>query len=265
MKALVFGGSGMLGRYVLAACHARGWGVEAPVHAVCDVANPVDVLRFMFAAEADVILNCAGSIPSRVGHELPGSMVAVNGSAPHFMETAAQRLRTRFVHVSTDCVYDGTPPGDAEGPLPRTVTAPAAPLDLYGRSKLAGEPQGLGDHVTVRTSFIGPVHGLWPWAQSMAGQQVEGWEHAYWSGSTVDAVADALLDIADDRTIKGVQHLATPEPMSKASVLMALSVALAFDLHIEVTPEPHIDRSMRPTVELPPLHVALAGARTVAP
>lgn len=265
MKALVFGGSGMLGRYVVQACNARGWWVDAPVRAVCDVTNPVDVLRFILAAEADVILNCAGYIPARLPGDLPGTMVVVNGAAPHFMATAAQRLRTRFIHVSTDCVYDGTPLGDAQGPMMRAVTAAASPRDLYGRSKLAGEPLGLGDNVTVRTSFVGPVHGLWPWAQSMGGEQVEGWEHAYWSGSTVDAVAEALLDIAQDGTITGVQHLATAEPIPKASVLLALSVALAFDLHIEVTPEPHIDRSMRPTVELPPLHVALAGARTVAP
>ena len=265
MKTLVFGSRGMLGRYVEVACHERGWDVDAPGRDICDVTNPLGVAATVLAVHPEVIINCAGLIPAR--QALPGATVQVNGAAPHYIAEVAERMRIRMVHVSTDCVYDSVPPAGAQGPMMRTTTAPTAPRDLYGRSKLAGEPVETMNTVSVRTSFIGPTHGLWPWALEHAGQEVEGWERAYWSGSTVDAVANGLLDIAEAGAV-GVLHLATEQAVPKASVLLTLAQVLGFELHVNVVEEPVIDRSMRPTDELgvlPPLTQALAGARTVAP
>src|SRR5262249_38330566 len=61
----------------------------------------------------------------------------------------------RLVHVSTDYVFDGTRPSWRE-------EDPTGPLNVYGRSKLAGEQAVLAAYpeaLVVRTSWLFSGHG----------------------------------------------------------------------------------------------------------
>jgi dTDP-4-dehydrorhamnose reductase len=62
-----------------------------------------------------------------------------------------------FLHVSTDYVFDGA------GDRPFRPDDPVAPLNAYGRSKLAGE-EGIraagGRHLILRTSWVVSAHGV---------------------------------------------------------------------------------------------------------
>ena len=72
------------------------------------------------------------------------------------MAQAAAARRLPFLHVSTDYVYDGS--GDA----PFTPDSPTSPLNVYGRTKLAGD-QGViaagGPYAILRTSWVFSAHG----------------------------------------------------------------------------------------------------------
>jgi dTDP-4-dehydrorhamnose reductase len=80
----------------------------------------------------------------------------INAAAPGEMARACADLGVPFLHVSTDYVFDGS------GTLPRTEADPVAPLNAYGRSKLAGEQAVAaagGRHAILRTSWVFSAHG----------------------------------------------------------------------------------------------------------
>lgn len=271
---MVLGAGGMLGRAVVAAAQARRHRVALVTHGDCDVTMPADV----FAAfngygitGPDAIINCAGAIPSR-GY-LPYVVAAVNGVAPHIVARYAADRRIwpatpPVIHVSTDCVFSGRP--EARFPAWAYFTDDRPdPIDLYGRSKLAGEVDA--PHVlNVRTSFVGPDHGLWAWfAAQPEGATVEGWEQAWWTGSTVQAVAAALVTLAEQgRTDlapeERIAHLATANKINKYTALCLLREHLGLNVTITPTAEPWIDRALDATVVLPSLADALAVERTAA-
>ncbi|MDO5527861.1 MAG: dTDP-4-dehydrorhamnose reductase [Paracoccus sp. (in: a-proteobacteria)] len=80
----------------------------------------------------------------------------INADAPGAMAAACARLAIPFVHISTDYVFDGS------GNEARDEDAQAAPLGVYGSSKLAGEAavaDAGGQYAVLRTSWVFSVHG----------------------------------------------------------------------------------------------------------
>jgi len=75
----------------------------------------------------------------------------INGEAPGVMAEEARRLGAALIHYSTDYVFDGSKEqAYTESDLPN-------PLNVYGRSKLAGEQaiQAAGiPHLILRTSWV---------------------------------------------------------------------------------------------------------------
>jgi dTDP-4-dehydrorhamnose reductase len=100
--------------------------------AVLNAAAYTDVARAELAAEQDAV--------RRLNEELPGELGA-----------ACAAIAARLVHVSTDYVFDG-----AKG-APYREDDPTRPLQVYGRSKLAGERAALeaaASALVVRTSTL---------------------------------------------------------------------------------------------------------------
>lgn len=242
---LVLGASGMLGSEVCAELDRRHLSYLKPARDRVDITVPGQLAYVMKHTKVAVI-NCAGAIPQR-RYSIQRT-VLVNGLSPHYIAKEADKAGLRVIHVSTDCVYGYGSDG------PHTISDPPAPSDIYGRSKLLGEVDA--PHVTnVRTSFIGPKHGLMRWAMDNKGQTVEGWVSALWSGGTVHEVASGLVQIAESDVgdlSDNIIHLSTYSPISKAAVLSLLSDSLNLDLIINPVTQPYIDRSLIPTVTLPP-------------
>jgi dTDP-4-dehydrorhamnose reductase len=82
--------------------------------------------------------------------------IRVNAGAPAAMAQACAALGIPLVHISTDYVFDGN------GTAPRQPNDPTAPINAYGRSKLAGErgiAQAGGSYAVLRTSWVVSAHG----------------------------------------------------------------------------------------------------------
>lgn len=76
---------------------------------------------------------------------------AINGDAVGAMGAWAARHDATVLHVSTDYVFDGS------ASTPYRPDAPTAPINAYGRSKLAGERQLAASgarHLVLRTAWL---------------------------------------------------------------------------------------------------------------
>src|SRR3954449_5278547 len=171
MRLLVIGSGGMLGRAVARDAARLGHDVVTLGHQQLDITDADHVARIVGAARARAVINCAAytDVDGAEAHE--GRALRVNGDgAGHVARAAAGgggRRRTgagpghaarggaeagaRVVQVSTDYVFDGAKRE------PWVESDPVAPLQAYGRTKLAGEvavAESGAEHAIVRTAWL---------------------------------------------------------------------------------------------------------------
>jgi dTDP-4-dehydrorhamnose reductase len=128
---LVTGAGGMLGGDVVAVLAARGAAVAAPHHAELDITDSAAVADAV--AGRDVVVNAAAWTDVDGAESEEAAATAVNGTAVAGLAAACARAGAALVHVSTDYVFPGT------ATEPYAEDAPTAPVNAYGRGKLAGE------------------------------------------------------------------------------------------------------------------------------
>lgn len=259
MKIAITGAGGLLGRDACEAAehHAEIDVVLAVTHQQGDISDPGDMIDALADVRPDVVLNCVGITTHDSRIEDIELATRANGIGPHILADVCDVLGAKLVLVSTDCVFSGQRPFSA----PYTVEDRPDPVGVYGITKRLGEVEAA--HVAVvRTSFVGPAQGVWDWLLNAEGT-VDGWTNAYWSGSTVDAVAARLVDAAaqfvrgDLRP--GMHHLATEQRTTKHDVLVAMRAAFGlWKVAIKPTGRPYINRGLSPTLPpLPPFDEAL--------
>lgn len=159
-RVLVVGGAGLLGQYLCDEARGRGLDVIAthrePVSSRRGLVwreldlRDRDALRSVIReVEPDVVLNAAALTDVDGCEDRPEEAQAVNGHGPEALAEACRTQRARFVHFSTDYVFDGT------GPV--TEKAEPNPLGVYGRTKLDGERRVVGANpasLVLRTAAV---------------------------------------------------------------------------------------------------------------
>jgi dTDP-4-dehydrorhamnose reductase len=200
--------------------------------------DPRTVARALDATGAEAVVNCIGVVKQVVDD--PAATIRVNSLFPHELTAACRERGVRVVHVSTDCVFSGDRGGYVESDRPD-------PVDLYGRSKLLGEPAMPGV-VTIRTSMIGrelaTSHGLLEWFLAQRGGSVRGFTRAVFSGPTTPVLSRAIADVLEHhRELEGLWHLGAA-PIAKRDLLVRLRDAFGLDVEIEPDDAVVIDRSL---------------------
>lgn len=154
MKILQFGGTGQVATAVRAAAR-DGVEIIALSRAECDLENVSQIRKAIEAADCDLVLNTAAFTQVDPAESRPDEAFAVNATAPGVMAEACAARGLPFVHLSTDAVFDG------RTDRPYVETDEARPLNVYGRSKLAGEQAVLVHPRTVvlRVSWVFSRYG----------------------------------------------------------------------------------------------------------
>lgn len=150
MKVLVFGNSGQvakeLQRHMPTGIHSEFLGrdqVDVSVAGACAEA--------IAKSAADVVVNATAWTAVDKAESEPDGAWAVNAKAPGEMAEACNRKKIPLIHLSTDYVFAGT------GSSPHEPDSPRAALNVYGKSKAAGETAisaSGGNHLVLRTSWI---------------------------------------------------------------------------------------------------------------
>lgn len=121
-----------------------------------EIADDAAVFDLLERARPEVVVNAAAYTAVDRAEQEPERAFAVNEAGPRALARYCQARGACLVHVSTDYVFDGSKSSayvedDATGPL-----------NVYGRSKLAGEQAiraELEQHLILRTSWVFSAHG----------------------------------------------------------------------------------------------------------
>ena len=122
-----------------------------------DITNQLAVNQFVAQNQVDGIINCAAYTAVDKAESDRQMATALNTEAPAYLAAAIEKRGGWMIHISTDYVFNGS----GSAPWPADGAA-LSPLNVYGRSKLAGEKaaaEALNALYTVRTAWLFGVHG----------------------------------------------------------------------------------------------------------
>jgi len=145
---------------------------------------------------------------------------SVTARAPGEMATACASIGCRFVHVSSDVVFDG------RTTRPYLETDPVSPVHDYGMAKASAERfVGAADPtaVVVRTSLLWGIDPVGPQGRLVADPLVEFFTDEIRCPLRVDRLASALIELAFESTIAGLIHVAGADAIDRLTFARLLA------------------------------------------
>ena len=224
MKILVLGSSGFLGSYL-------GFALPKMGHEVSGVSrNPVayfpanqvqggldDYTEIIRSGDHQLVINCVAVASHEACESDPKTAETVNARFPGIWASVAAQAGARFVHISTDAVFDGS-----RAELYKE-TDETAPDSVYGLTKAKGEQSVLAanpDVLVLRVNFFG-------WSRSKKSgildffvnsfthhTPITGFQDYVVSSLYLGDLAEAMMDLIE-RGASGVFHAVSSTPLSK--------------------------------------------------
>lgn len=225
MKFLVLGATGMAGHTIALYLKEQGHDVTAFTNTpfpyckniIGDARETWFLKKVLIDENYDSVINCIGLL-NRSAEENKSLAVYLNSFLPHFVADTLEGMKTKMIHMSTDCVFSGNRGSYKEKDLKDGET-------FYDRSKSLGERED-SKNLTFRNSIIGPdmSHdgiGLFNWFMKQHGS-INGYTKAMWTGVTTLTLAKAMEHAANSK-LCGVYHLVNSQPISKFDLLKLLN------------------------------------------
>ncbi|MEO1291986.1 MAG: dTDP-4-dehydrorhamnose reductase [Pseudomonadota bacterium] len=157
---LVFGQTGQVAQELRRLAPEAHFEARFLGRAEADLADPDACAAAIRGSGASAVINAAAYTAVDQAENEEALAATVNGTAPGAMARACAEIGAPFVHFSTDYVFDGG--GGGTGTAPRRPDEAMAPLNAYGRTKLAGEAAVRASgavFAVLRTSWVFSAHG----------------------------------------------------------------------------------------------------------
>lgn len=149
-KVVVVGAGGRLGA-ALAREYARNFEVVGFNHAQLDLGAPEQLRSTLESLDFNALINAAAQTNVDRCETHQEEAFALNAEAPGVLAAICRAKKARFIHISTDYVFDG------EKREPYTEEDEARPISVYGESKREGERRALEANdraLIVRVSWV---------------------------------------------------------------------------------------------------------------
>lgn len=225
MKILVLGATGMAGHTISIYLKERGHDVTAFSRRRFKYCNNItgDITDFSFIKTVieegnyDGVINAIG-ILNKDAEENKSLAVLLNSYLPHYLSDITKYMKTKIIHMSTDCVFSGKKGGYSE-------TSFRDGESFYDRTKALGELENNKD-LTFRNSIIGPDMkkngiGLFNWFMKQEAE-INGFTRAIWTGVTTLTLAKAMEKALEENLV-GLYNLVNNEGISKYELLKLLN------------------------------------------
>lgn len=232
MNIFVTGASGLVGSAFARAAMRRGHRVIGVVGTYAGTIEGVSTtLRVDLTDEAattsavleafpDAIVNCAAvSVPEQCEAQ-PEISDVLNIDLPTRLARLAHHLSARMIHLSSEQVFDGV------SEAPYSAADPVAPINRYGRQKVASEvavsenagklgvtlriPLLMGNSVTGARSNHERLFAEW-----VAGRTPKLFTDEIRQTCTAENVAEVMLELCERNDVAGIFHWAGAEPISR--------------------------------------------------
>jgi dTDP-4-dehydrorhamnose reductase len=155
VKILVFGAGGQVGREVSRAARPASFELLALDKAASDISNLSAVSKVIERHKPDLVINLAAHTAVDRAESEAEMAWAVNCAGAANITKVCGETATPLIHLSTDYVFDGCKPA------PYLEDDAVNPLNVYGRSKEAGERavRTVTHHVILRTAWVYGAYG----------------------------------------------------------------------------------------------------------
>ncbi len=145
---LIIGSTGQVGSALMLLLKDSALGLDYPA---IDLSRPDKISEILEAHDPRTIINAAAYTAVDKAEEEESLALLINGRSPGIIAEFARKKKIPFVHYSTDYVFPGS------GNKSWDEEDEPAPINAYGRTKLAGEravEQAGGDYYIFRTSWV---------------------------------------------------------------------------------------------------------------
>jgi len=133
-KVLLIGAKGQVGQELQVTLPP--WGEVISIgREELDLTNSEKIGQLIREIHPDYLVNAAAYTAVDKAETEPDLAYSINAIAPKIMAESAEKIKAKFLHISTDYVFDG------RKNTPYLETDLTNPLGVYGQSKLRGEEE----------------------------------------------------------------------------------------------------------------------------
>jgi dTDP-4-dehydrorhamnose reductase len=190
---------------------------NAPFQTVsADLSQAGAAERLLEKVQPQAVINCAAMANIDECELKPDLAYRMNSTLPGMLAKVTKKHDIRFLHISTDAVFDGRAGRYNEMDLPN-------PVNLYGHTKLAGEQavEGENDEALVaRVNFYGwsidGRRGLAEWFYNnlAAGNSIKGFTDVFFCPLLANDLAKILVRMLEE-SLSGLYHVVSRDHLSK--------------------------------------------------
>jgi dTDP-4-dehydrorhamnose reductase len=133
-KVLLIGAKGQVGQELQVTLPSLGEVISIGREEL-DLTNSEKIGQLIREIHPDYLVNASAYTAVDKAEIEPDLAYSINSTAPKIMAEAAEKIKAKFLHISTDYVFDG------RKNTPYLETDLTNPLGVYGQSKLRGEEE----------------------------------------------------------------------------------------------------------------------------
>lgn len=200
----------------------------------------IEIYKLIMKLKPTHVINCAGMINHRIKQQNLNDVFYINSVFPVSLSLLSNKLNYNFIHISTDCVFNGQKGNYKEKDLTNGK-------DIYAQSKILGEYVSNRSTV-IRSSIIGHELyrklGLLEWLLTSK-DKIKGFNNVFFSGLTTLELSKILFRyfIKNDFFIGKIVHVSGTK-ITKFKLLKIINKIYKRNIDVERHFTKKIDKSL---------------------
>ncbi len=229
-------GQGFLGKTILdnakklgISCRCASLNPKTKEVLKIDITDSISINEIIENVKPRCIINCAANVNLDFLENNPKVAFSINSHGPHKLAIISKKNKIKFIHISTDGIFNGDNGNYDEDDQPN-------PINVYAKSKVLGEKLVMDEYpesVIIRTNFFGHNNQkkfLFNWILDELKRNVSitGFDDVIFTPLEIQNLSKMIIELSGIN-FSGIIHLASDETISKYQ--FAIKIAEIFNLN----------------------------------